>query len=269
MESIHGVPSPTDSLKKAEVTHPISNPLNNLGITEQYLYRPVWSHPAHSPRFMYAALDFLPAGVTLRPARYRDAWGIYALLYRHSRDFRPDRLASCSRTPDRFATESVPSLDQSTRLSNPIVGITIGLLGAWALQSPVLMGGLVTIGAGLIGLYALQWLTLIRDVSHYQVVTIGSHLVGCAKVQPVGLTAADRYISNLVVSSSFRRQGLGSLLVRQLQQSTGPTYLFCLPNRLNFYQRLGFDVVAIDRLPPMLHDKLPGLPKQIIAMVYG
>lgn len=205
---------------------------------------------------MYAALDFLPQGVTLRPARYRDAWGIYALLYRHSRDFRPDRLAPDSGT----------ALKPSTRhLSSPIVGIAIGVLGTLALRSPVLMGGLVTIGAGLIGLYALQWLTLIHEVSHYQVVAIGSQIVGCAKAQPLGAT--DIYISNLVISGAFRRQGLGSLLIRQLQQ-TGPTYLFCLPNRLNFYRRLGFDVVAIDRLPPTLHDKLPGLPEQIIAMVY-
>jgi GNAT superfamily N-acetyltransferase len=205
---------------------------------------------------MYAALDFLPAGVILRPARYSDAWGIYALLYRHSRDFRPDRLIS----------DSGPSLKDSTHRSSPILGMAIGVLGALALQSPVLIGGLVTIGAGLFGLYALQWLTLIRDVSHYQVVTIGSQIVGCAKAQAVGVT--DTYISNLVISGAFRRQGLGSLLIRQLQQA-GPTYLFCLPNRLDFYRRLGFDVVAIDRLPPALQDKLPGLPKQIIAMVYG
>jgi GNAT superfamily N-acetyltransferase len=205
---------------------------------------------------MYAALDFLPDGVTLRPARYRDAWGIYALLYRHSRDFRPDRLIS----------ESVPSLKDSAHPSSPILGVAIGVLSALALQSPVLMGGLVTIGAGLLGLYGLQWLTLIRDVSHYQVVAIGSQIVGCAKAQAVGGT--DIYISNLVISGTFRRQGLGSLLIRQLQQ-TGPTYLFCLPNRLDFYRRLGFDVVATDRLPSTLQDKLPGLPKQIIAMVYG
>jgi GNAT superfamily N-acetyltransferase len=205
---------------------------------------------------MYAALDFLPAGVTLRPARYRDAWGIYALLYRHSRDFRPDRLS-----------ESVPSLKASTHPSSPVLGVAIGALSALALQSPVLMGGLVTIGAGLLGLYGLQWLTLIRDVSHYQVVAIGSQIVGCAKAQPVGFTPSDRYISNLVISGAFRRRGLGSLLIRQLQQA-GPTYLFCLPNRLDFYRRLGFDVVAIDCLPPALQDKLPGLPKQIIAMVY-
>jgi GNAT superfamily N-acetyltransferase len=207
---------------------------------------------------MYAALDFLPAGVTLRPARYRDAWGIYALLYRHSRDFRPDRLIS----------DSSSSLKNSPHPSSPILGMAIGVLGAVALQSPVLMGGLVTIGAGLLGLYALQWLTLIRDVSHYQVVAIGSQIVGCAKAQTVGLNLADTYISNLVISGAFRRQGLGSLLIRRLQQA-GPTYLFCLPNRLDFYRRLGFDVVAIDRLPPALQDKLPGLPKQIIAMVYG
>lgn len=221
---------------------------------------------------MYAAVDCLPRRIVLRPARYRDAWSIYWLIYRHSRDFRPEPLG-----PDRLDLHSATAM---RGLSSPVVGMALGLLGALICGSPMLLGGLATIGAGLVGLYALEWLNLLRDVSHYQVAAVvgprgaanGAHIIGCAKAQTDGQPGQPHchtYISNVVVSSAFRRQGLGSQLVRQLQHRAEPTYLFCLPNRIDFYRRLGFDIVAIDRLPPPLHDKLPGLPKQIIAMVYS
>jgi N-acetylglutamate synthase-like GNAT family acetyltransferase len=218
---------------------------------------------------MYVAADPLPTGISLRPARYSDAWGIYWLLYRHSRDFRPEPIGAHSLTAHSLTTQALHSRAWARGLSSPVLGIALGLMGALVLRSPVLMGGLVTIGAGLLGLYALQWLTLIHDVNHYQVVTLGPHVIGCAKAQAQGQDHT--YISNLVISSPFRGQGLGSRLIRHLQAGcrSGQTYLFCLPNRLDFYQRLGFEVVSIDRLPAALYEQMPGLPKQIIAMVYG
>jgi len=67
--------------------------------------------------------------------------------------------------------------------------------------------------------------------------------------------ADGHFLTGLLVAPLERSRGIGAQLVRvALRSSSGPVWLFCKPELLEFYTRLGF--VMTDRLPDTLADRL-------------
>lgn len=92
----------------------------------------------------------------------------------------------------------------------------------------------VALIALLLILPARQW----KNLSGVWVAECGGRVVGFARLvnrQPSSL------LSLLYVAPSYRHQGIASYLVQQaIQTATKPVYLYCLPELVEFYTRLGF-----------------------------
>ncbi len=67
--------------------------------------------------------------------------------------------------------------------------------------------------------------------------------------------ADGHFLTGLLVIPSQRSRGIGAQLVREaLMSNSGPVWLFCKPELLDFYTQLGF--VMTDQLPDTLADRL-------------
>ena len=77
-------------------------------------------------------------------------------------------------------------------------------------------------------------------------------IVAACCLKPV---ADGQWLTALLVSPSWRQQGIASHLLRHLRaQTAGPIWLFCQPDLLPFYQRLGF--VPTLQVPAPLGERL-------------
>lgn len=90
--------------------------------------------------------------------------------------------------------------------------------------------------------------------SQFWVIECEGKVVACGQLRQF---AATQELGSVVVARPWRRQGLGSFLVRHLiRQSTQPLYLECLGDRLaQFYSQLGFVPVSWQELPSPLKRK--------------
>ncbi|MBK3867068.1 GNAT family N-acetyltransferase [Pseudomonas stutzeri] len=82
--------------------------------------------------------------------------------------------------------------------------------------------------------------------------------------------AHGHFLTGLLVSPSERGKGIGQQLIRRaLSCAQGPVWLFCKPDLLNFYNRLGF--TEAEKLPDTLADRLARYrrSKTLIALVHG
>ncbi|MGB5958442.1 GNAT family N-acetyltransferase [Pseudomonas sp.] len=78
------------------------------------------------------------------------------------------------------------------------------------------------------------------------------------------------WLTGLFVDPQRRSQGVaGRLLEAALAQAGGPTWLFCHPDLVPFYQRLGFDMAG--QLPESLASRLQRYQrsKRLVALVRG
>lgn len=86
--------------------------------------------------------------------------------------------------------------------------------------------------------FVLIFTHALSNWSKYWVIEYNKHIVACAALN-IYSTHSELYY--LFVKPAWRRQGLGSYLVKHCyQKSLLPLYLICKPNRLQFYLRLGF-----------------------------
>lgn len=77
-------------------------------------------------------------------------------------------------------------------------------------------------------------------------------IVAALCLTPIG---HGHFLTGLLVTPSQRSCGIGAQLVREaLASSSGPVWLFCKPELLDFYTRLGF--VMTSQLPETLADRL-------------
>lgn len=88
----------------------------------------------------------------------------------------------------------------------------------------------------------------------------------------LNLTPVDHghWLTGLLVAPTERRQGLASQLIEHaLARTTGPVWLFCHPDLLGFYQRLGFEPAT--QLPPALAERLARYQrsKALLALARG
>jgi GNAT superfamily N-acetyltransferase len=78
------------------------------------------------------------------------------------------------------------------------------------------------------------------------------------------------WLTGLFVDPQRRQQGVAGKLVKAaLAQADGPTWLFCHPDLLAFYQRLGFELAQC--LPDTLHGRLQRYQrsKRLVALQQG
>lgn len=81
---------------------------------------------------------------------------------------------------------------------------------------------------------------------------------------------AGHWLTGLLAAPTARCQGLASRLIEQaLAHTPGPVWLFCHPQLVGFYQRLGF--VQTGHLPPSLCERLARYQrsKPLVAMAHG
>ncbi len=89
------------------------------------------------------------------------------------------------------------------------------------------------------------------DWPRFLVAEQNGQVIGVGQVKPHG--DGSRELASIAVRPEYQGLGIGTAIVRALlARETGDVYLFCLSERVSFYQRLGFAVVARQQLPPVL-----------------
>lgn len=88
----------------------------------------------------------------------------------------------------------------------------------------------------------------------------------------LNLTPVDHghWLTGLLVAPTERNRGLaGRLIEHALARTAGPVWLFCHPDLLGFYQRLGFEPATY--LPPPLAERLARYQrsKVLVALARG
>lgn len=89
----------------------------------------------------------------------------------------------------------------------------------------------------------------------YVAVGDNGRVAGCVQLKEhrYGRKVAARELASLVVSPSRRGQGLGTALVRHLQEQAGPPlWLMCRSRLVPFYERLAFREVEDRRKMPLI-----------------
>lgn len=163
----------------------------------------------------------------LRRARLQDGWQLRSLL----------RLAQRGEEP--------PAGKMLRWLK--LIG---GLLVAFGLYELNTLVGRQVVLYGLLAVALLRvavWLQPLMSIeySRFWVVEHRGRLLACGQLincvaRPVGYSL----LSDVVVAQSWQRQGIGSLLVKELSQRVPhPLYLLTAPRHLGFYRRIGFEVV--------------------------
>lgn len=110
---------------------------------------------------------------------------------------------------------------------------------------------------------------------------INRRLIGIGQLRPLG--GESRELASLVVDPAYQGKGVGALLVHTLmRRATGPLYLTCTSNLINYYRRFGFVEVTnpsvlprslarlfrVGRVIAPLITRLEGKPKHLAAMVW-
>ena len=94
------------------------------------------------------------------------------------------------------------------------------------------------------------------------VIQQGGEIVAALCLRPV---ADGRWLTGLFVASAHRSRGLAaSLLAQSLQANPQPTWLFCHPDLLGFYQRQGF--APCPQLPVELAQRLARYQRNKLLM---
>jgi amino-acid N-acetyltransferase len=103
----------------------------------------------------------------------------------------------------------------------------------------------------------------------FWVLTHGEEIIACGQLRQFG---AVQELGSVVVASSWRRQGIGTAMVRHLvSQATQPLYLDCLGGQLReFYAKLGFRVMMRSQIPPDLRVRygLLGILKRLGVPIF-
>lgn len=109
------------------------------------------------------------------------------------------------------------------------------------------------------------------DWSHFLVAEVDGKIVGIGQIRPYPKC---RELGSLIVKSTYRGTGVGTLLVKALLASeSGDVYLECQIKNETYYNRFGFKRIAWHQAPPPLKYKafiggvlLPVIGIHIIAM---
>ncbi len=143
------------------------------------------------------------------------------------------------------------------------ISIILCLIGI-LIFNPILCGII------LILMYFIIFTSVNQDWSRFWVIECNGRVVACAKLCFYNHKNYNySVLYSLFVAHPYRHQGLASYLVVSLiQQAHKPLYLACKPELFEFYNRLGFDKIPVDDLPPGLQFDL-GIPRfNVIPLVF-
>lgn len=92
------------------------------------------------------------------------------------------------------------------------------------------------------------------------------HLVGVGQLRPRGNGAQE--LASLAVDPAYRGRGLSVLLVHTLiRRATGPLYLMCSSELIEYYCRFGFVEVANPRAMPRAMARLYRIGRVLVPLV--
>lgn len=93
------------------------------------------------------------------------------------------------------------------------------------------------------------------DLSSFVVAVFEGRVVGSVRMKT--LPDGTHRLASLAVYTEYRRYGVGSKLVSRLLDlhQERPIYVLCTPKLQGFYEALGFEDVARDDLPTILHEE--------------
>ncbi|MBW4515146.1 MAG: GNAT family N-acetyltransferase [Timaviella obliquedivisa GSE-PSE-MK23-08B] len=113
-----------------------------------------------------------------------------------------------------------------------VLGISLSfLLGLKFLQGIV---GLATCGIT----FSFIKIVVSQEWKKFWVIEQEGRIVACGKLCRYGTHSV---LYDVLVLPQYRRQGMGSALVKHLtQQASKPLYLACCPDKIGFYTQLGF-----------------------------
>ncbi|MCX6344976.1 MAG: GNAT family N-acetyltransferase [Armatimonadetes bacterium] len=116
-----------------------------------------------------------------------------------------------------------------------------------------------------------------KDISANQFILAknGDRLIGCIRIKELDKDCLE--LASLVVMPEYRKQGIGSQLVKTILSKEGrrPIYLLCSAQQQGFYEQNGFELIDTGVLPTILKNeylriiKLPYAQNiKVIAMNY-
>lgn len=163
----------------------------------------------------------------------------------------------------RLLLHTAPPADSAQQ---PLLSLRIGGLLALLLCGLLLLGGLQLLLYGTLTLCVvafLSWLNsrLFEDWQNYWVVewvdAPNGRVIACGQLSHYPIFSV---LSDVVVAPRYRQQGIGSFLVTSMvdiaRTRNQPLYLACKPERVKFYQRLGFVAIKPQLLPSSLNRAL-------------
>ena len=147
---------------------------------------------------------------------------------------------------------------ESPRRSRRLHYLVLGLLTALGINLSFLLGLNFLLGiAGLASCktaFSLLKIVFSQEWKKFWIIEQEGRIVACGKI-----CSYDTYSvpCDVLVLPKYRRQGIGSLLVRHLMQhAPKPLYLACFPDKIGFYTQLGFTPMRSADLSLMLRQEL-------------
>ena len=88
------------------------------------------------------------------------------------------------------------------------------------------------------------------DWRHFVIAgSTGSQFMGCAQLKPHRDGSLE--LASLAVETGYRGQGVARAIIEHLlAHSPRPLYLMCQPALVPLYEKFGFQVIALDAMPP-------------------
>ena len=100
---------------------------------------------------------------------------------------------------------------------------------------------------------------------------LDKRLIGALRLCPCG---DDWLLRSMCIHKQYRQQGIGSLMLAQLQPVLQQRQCYCFPyeHLQSFYQRAGFILLAVDHAPVQIAEKYQGYVqrgKKILLMKHS
>lgn len=130
--------------------------------------------------------------------------------------------------------------------------MTVGINVSFLLGLKFLLGiaGLAICGAAFFFLRIVSS----QEWKKFWIIAQERHIVACGKLCGYGTYSV---LYDVLVLPKYRRQGIGSALVKHLtQHAPKPLYLACFPDKIGFYTQLGFTQMRSADLSFMLRHEL-------------
>ena len=101
------------------------------------------------------------------------------------------------------------------------------------------------------------------DYRDFVVAKEGEKLIGCVRIKKL---ADCLELASLVVLPEYRKQGIGSGMLKELlTEVLDPVYILCFKRNLPFYTENGFELISVEEMPKSLRDEYERIIKKPFA----